>query len=253
MTEEHCGASVIEGATAASLRRTKPKRRSSACRFLTFRARIAGSRSVEGRQLEIRKGDRTRLRASARRPFTTPPLRSRPQGAPSLSARSTACFLNGAQLSPLGSIRRRTTRARRSRRTIRRRPHSEVAMVTRAGASWSSAGRQDAVGRPAADRTNTRVFADLDRDGALDVLVATKASSPRAFRARRESVWQVDDEPKSARGRRKVAACGRSRMEMGGEGVTLVISGDARATASRVACRPAAPSGSNVRARRASK
>jgi outer membrane protein assembly factor BamB len=191
--------------------------------------------SLEGGQLEIRKSDGSRLRGIRFDvPFTTPPLTiTSPQGTLIVvGTEHGLLFLNGAKLEPLGRITTEndSPRGRLAAADLDGDLMLEVAMVTKRGrvVVISAAGKIDWAADGARDAYSA-IFADLDRDGALDVLVADEGVFARGFSGRDgRLIWQVDDEPKSqpaggdGDGKRPL----RTLALAAGQGTAFVVSGD---------------------------
>ena len=207
--------------------------------------------ALEGGQLDIRKADGTRLRGIRFDvPFTTPPLIIASQQGTLIviGTEHGLLFLNGAQLAPLGRV---TTEGDSPRGRLAAADFDgdrllEVAMVTRRGRvavisatgkiNWSAEGGTDAY---------AAVFADLDRDGALDVLVADEGVFARALSGRDgRMIWQVDDDPAT----KPATGGGNARLRTlavstGGDGVPLIIGGDLNRNALRAVGLPAPAGG----------
>ena len=252
VTEEPSELVVIEGATGRIVSQTKLQAKAVGLPVPYFSGGERGvALALEGGQLDIRKADGARMRGIRFDvPFTTPPLIiTGPQGAlVIIGTEHGLLFLNGAQLTPLGRITTEddSPRGRLAAADLDGDRLLEVAMVTRRGRvavisaagkiSWSAGGGADAY---------TAVFADLDRDGALDVLVADAGVFARGFSGRDgRLIWQVDDDPKST-----PAGSGEGRpalrtlaVAMGSDGPPLIISGDLTRNALRAVALPSVAS-----------
>ena len=166
---------------------------------------LAGERrgvalAIEGGHLDIWQADATRLRGVRLDvPFVTPPLViSGPRGtAIIIGTQNGLIFFDGAELKPLGRITTEndSPRGRLAAADLDGDGVLEIAMLTRNGrvAVVSALGRivwavEGGVGAYAAS------FADLDRDGVLDVLVTDEAVFARGFSGRNgRLIWQADE------------------------------------------------------------
>ena len=156
--------------------------------------------STEGGQLDIFQADGARVRGVRLDvPFVTPPLViSGPRGtAVIIGTRSGLLFFDGAELKPLGRITTEndSPRGRLAAADIDGDGTLDIAMITRLGRvaivtsqgkiSWSAEGGADAY---------SASFADLDRDGVLDVLVADGTVFARGFSGRDgRPIWHAED------------------------------------------------------------
>jgi outer membrane protein assembly factor BamB len=154
----------------------------------------------ESGQLEIRGADGTRLRGVRLDvPFVTPPLViAGPRGtAVIIGTRNGLLFFDGGELKPLGRITTEndSPRGRLAAADLDGDGTLEIVMITRSGRvvavsatgriSWSADGGTDAY---------SAAFADLDRDGVLDVLVADESVFARGFSGRDgRPVWRAED------------------------------------------------------------
>ena len=166
---------------------------------------LAGDRrgvtvATEGGQLDVFNADGTRLRGVRLDvPFVTPPLViAGPRGtAIVIGTRSGLLFFDGAELKPLGRVTTEndSPRGRLVAADIDGDGTLDIAMITRLGRvavvtshgkiSWSAEGGADAYAAS---------FADLDRDGVLDVLVADGSVFARGFSGRDGRViWQAEE------------------------------------------------------------
>jgi outer membrane protein assembly factor BamB len=187
-------------------------------------------------QLDIRGADGTRLRAIRMDvPFVTPPLViAGPRGtAIIIGTRNGLLFFDGAELKPLGRISTEndSPRGRLAAADLDGDGTLEIAMLTRTGRvvivsalgriSWAVEGGADAY---------SAAFADLDRDGALDVLVADGAAFARGFSGRDgRLIWQADE----PRGAAAVSEGGDARAlrslsvaDVAGADTALIVGGD---------------------------
>jgi outer membrane protein assembly factor BamB len=156
--------------------------------------------AMEGGQLDIRQADGGRVRGLRLDvPFVTPPLVvAGPNGtAIIVGTPNGLVFLDGPELKPLGRITTEndSPRGRLAAADIDGDGALEIAMITKNGRvvvvnargriSWSAQGGANAY---------SAAFADLDRDGMLDVLVADEAVFARGFSGRDGSpIWQADE------------------------------------------------------------
>jgi hypothetical protein len=248
VTEDPSELFVIEGATGRVISQTKLQGKvvGLPVPFLSGAERGIAL-ALEGGQLDIRKFDGSRLRGIRFDvPFTTPPLVvTSSQGTLIvIGTEHGLLFLNGAQLTPLGRITTEddAPRGRLAAADIDGDRSLEVAMITRRGRvavisaagkiNWSAAGGTDAY---------SAIFADIDRDGALDVLVADEGVFARGLSGRDGRViWQVDDDPQS-----KPAGGGEGKQSLrtlagavGDGGVPLIVSGDLSRNALRAVALP---------------
>ena len=192
--------------------------------------------SNEGGQLDIYNADGTRVRGVRLDvPFVTPPLViAGPRGtAVIIGTRSGLLFFDGAELKPLGRITTEndSPRGRLAAADIDGDGTLDIAMITRQGRvaivtsqgkiSWTAAGGEEAY---------SASFADLDRDGVLDVLVADGTVFARGFSGRDGRViWQAEegraagaDASNEARPLRSL-----SIANLAGTDSTLIVGGDA--------------------------
>lgn len=160
--------------------------------------------ALKGAMIEVRRSNGTRMRAvKFDVPFVTPPLVISTSRA-TLVAVGTAhglLFLDG-ELKPLGRITTEgeSPRGRLAAADLNGDGKVEIVMLLSQGRiavvsaegkiDWSAQGGRDAF---------TPAFADLDRDGYLDVIAADDSVFARGYSGRDGTIiWQGDDEPKSA-------------------------------------------------------
>ena len=190
--------------------------------------------AMEGGRLDIMQADGTSTRAIRLDvPFVTPPLVVvGPRGTlVVIGTQSGLIFLDGPELKPLGRITTEndSPRGRLAAADLDGDSALEIVMLTRLGRvvvvsasgriNWSADGGADAY---------SAAFADLDRDGALDVLVADESVFARGFSGRDgRPVWQAEEAKGAAR------AAGDSRplrslsiANVTGSDPALIVGGD---------------------------
>ncbi|HLL75774.1 MAG TPA: PQQ-binding-like beta-propeller repeat protein [Pyrinomonadaceae bacterium] len=156
--------------------------------------------AADGGRLDIYQADGTHLRGVRLDvPFVTPPLVvAGPQGTVVvIGTRNGVLFFDGPELKPVGRITTEndSPRGRLAAADLDGDGTLEIALITRLGRvvvvnargriNWSAEGGSDAY---------SAVFADLDRDGVLDVLVADGTAFARGYSGRDgRVVWQADD------------------------------------------------------------
>lgn len=212
--------------------------------------------ATEGGQLDIFQADGTRIRGVRLDvPFVTPPLViAGPRGtAVIIGTRSGLLFFDGAELKPLGRITTEndSPRGRLVAADIEGDGTLDIAMITRTGRvaivtsqgkiSWSAQGGSDAY---------SASFADLDRDGVLDVLVADGAVFARGFSGRNgRPIWQADEGAAAAAGPADEARPLRSLSiaNVAGTDAALIVGGDTARGTVRAVGMPAPASGAASR------
>ncbi|MCA1629215.1 MAG: PQQ-binding-like beta-propeller repeat protein, partial [Acidobacteria bacterium] len=160
--------------------------------------------SLKGAQIDIRRANGERLRAvKFDVPFVTPPLIiTTPRATLVIVGTEHGLLFLGGDLKALGRITTEgeSPRGRLAGADLDGNGTFEIVMLTTRGRvavisaegkiDWSAQGGRDAF---------TPVFADLNRDGFLDVLAADVGVFARGFSGRDGSViWQAADEPKGA-------------------------------------------------------
>ncbi|HVG29888.1 MAG TPA: PQQ-binding-like beta-propeller repeat protein [Pyrinomonadaceae bacterium] len=190
--------------------------------------------SLKGAQIDIRRGSGERLRAvKFDVPFVTPPLViATPRATLVVVGTEHGLLFLGGDLKPLGRITTEgeSPRGRLAAADIEGDGTIEIVMLTSRGRiavisaegkiDWSAQGGRDAF---------TPSFADLNRDGYLDVIAADDSVFARGFSGRDGSIiWQVADEPKGS----EAAAGGDARplrtlaLAPNGAGAPLIVGGD---------------------------
>lgn len=191
--------------------------------------------ALEGGQLDIWQADGTRMRGIRLDvPFVTPPLViSGPRGtAVIVGTRSGLLFFDGAELKPLGRITTEndSPRGRLAAADLDGDGVLEIALLTKNGrvAVVSALGRivWSAEGGAGAYSAS---FADINRDGALDVLVADESVFARGFSGRDGSpIWQADDSKgaSAAAGGDDQSLRSLSVANVAGVDTALIVGGD---------------------------
>jgi uncharacterized protein GlcG (DUF336 family) len=189
--------------------------------------------SLKGAQIDIRRGNGERLRAvKFDVPFVTPPLViTTPRATLIIVGTEHGLLFLGGDLKPLGRITTEgeSPRGRLAGADIEGNGTVEIVMLTTRGRiavisaegkiDWSAQGGRDAF---------TPVFADLNRDGYLDVIAADEGFFARGFSGRDGSViWQAADAPKGSAATGDEARALRTLAVAPNEaGVPLVVGGD---------------------------
>jgi uncharacterized protein GlcG (DUF336 family) len=191
--------------------------------------------SLKGAMIEVRRADGVRMRAvKFDVPFATPPLViSAPRATViAVGTEHGVLFLDG-NLKPLGRITTEgeSPRGRLAAADLDGDGRVEIVMVTSRGRiavlsaegkiDWSAQGARDAF---------TPAFADLDRDGWLDVLAADDGVFARGFSGRDGSViWQAGEDAKGSAADATGNDVRRLRtlaVAPGATGAPLVVGGD---------------------------
>lgn len=160
--------------------------------------------SLKGAQIDVRRANGERLRAvKFDVPFITPPLViATPSTTLVVVGTEHGLLFLGGDLKPLGRITTagESPRGRLAAADLDGNGTVEIVMLTSGGRvavisaegkiDWSAQGGRDAF---------TPAFADLNRDGYLDVIAADDNVFARGFSGRDGSViWQATDDPKGA-------------------------------------------------------
>ncbi|MFN2598852.1 MAG: FG-GAP repeat domain-containing protein [Pyrinomonadaceae bacterium] len=199
--------------------------------------------SLTSSQLDVRRSGGERLRAvKFDVPFVTPPLVvASPRGTlVAVGTEHGLLFLNG-DLKPLGRIATEgeAPRGRLGAADLNGDGLIEIVMLTSTGRvavvnaegkiNWSARGARGAY---------TPVFADLDRDGYLDVITADAGTFARAFSGRDGTIiWQADDAATNATD--ESGALRNVAIGVDEAGANLIVSGDRARGALRASGLPA--------------
>lgn len=189
--------------------------------------------TLAGARLEVRRADGNRLRPSVKYdvPFVTPPLViTGSRGTIIIIGTEHGLLFLKGDMKPLGRISTEddAPRGRIAAADIDGDGLLEIVMVTRRGRlalitgdgkiRWSTQGARGAY---------RAAFADLNRDGVLDVLIADEGVFARGFSGRDgRLIWQADEEPKTAAGAGGEGVFLRSIAVRPAEGAPLVVSND---------------------------